>query len=290
MGLLELQSRVPCSEMRLHVRCPAKVNLFLSVGPRDDSGYHPIHTIFQAVGLCDDLFIEPTDGDPEFDCNWPWIDEDNSVCKALKLVSEIATVPPLRIELIKHIPIEAGLGGGSSDAAGLLRGVERLCGATSGVELQTVALAVGADVPFFLRGGRALGRGYGQKLTPMADGFREWYLLAKPDIGCSTAEMYAKLDEHPRTWLEYPDEDAGFYNDFEAVAPEESIELIARLKRLGALDATLCGSGSAVFGKFASEPLAEVACERLCEDFDGQAWVVPTLSRQESLDISVETD
>jgi hypothetical protein len=126
--------------MRLHVRCPAKVNLFLSVGPKDETGYHPLHTIFQAIGLCDDLYLTPTDDETTLDCNWPWLPEQNSVSKALSLVSEIATVPPLKIELVKHIPMQSGLGGGSSDAAGLLRGIQKLTGVGSEAELKSVAL------------------------------------------------------------------------------------------------------------------------------------------------------
>lgn len=274
--------------VRLHVRCPAKVNLFLSVGPRDGTGYHPIHTIFQAIGLCDDLFLTPVDEETTFDCNWPWVPDDNSVRQALKLVSEIATVPHLSIELVKRIPTQSGLGGGSSDAAGLLRGVQKLTGVGSEAELRSVALAVGADVPFFMSGGRALGRGYGQRLTVLQDEPREWLLVAKPDIGCPTAEMYAKLDEMDYAWQEFPEDETLLYNDFEKVAPAECVELIDQLCRLGAKDAGLSGSGSAVFARFESEPLAEIACERLMEEFDGHAWVVPTLTRRESLEITVE--
>jgi len=272
--------------MILHVRCPAKVNLFLSVGKKDQRGYHPIRTVFQAVGLCDDLYITPTTGETELISNWPWLGTDNTVWKALKLASEIANVPPLEIRLVKHIPSESGLGGGSSDAAGLLRGIKKLTGVGSEAELMTVALAVGADVPFFLTGGLARGEGYGQKLTPLPDRPREWLLIARPEVSCSTKEMYGLLDEKEFEWNEFPDEDL-LYNDFERVAPCECIELIERVQRLGARDAGLTGSGSAVFGRFDAEPMAEIACERLLEDFEGHGYVVPTLSREESLDIAV---
>jgi 4-diphosphocytidyl-2-C-methyl-D-erythritol kinase len=275
--------------MRLHVRCPAKVNLFLSVGKKDLRGYHPIRTVFQAVGLCDELFIGTTDDESSLTCNWPWLGTDNTVWTALKLATEIAQVPSMEVALVKHIPAESGLGGGSSDAAGILRAVKKMAGVGSEAELLTVALAVGADVPFFLTGGRAMGEGYGQKLTPLSDAPREWLLIAKPDIGCSTSEMYAKLDALDYEWRDFPADDK-LYNDFERVAPCECLELIEWVCRLGARDAGLTGSGSAVFGRFESEPLAEVACERLLEEFEGHGWVVPTLGRRESLDISVQTD
>ena len=274
--------------MRVHVRCPAKVNLFLSVGKKDARGYHPIRTIFQTVGLCDDLYIGTTPDESSLTCNWPWLGESNTVWKALKLASEIARVPTMEIALVKHIPSESGLGGGSSDAAGLLRAIKKMTGVGSEAELLTVALAVGADVPFFLTGGRAKAEGYGQKLNPLPDENREWLLIAKPEMNCSTTEMYAKLDALDYEWRDFPSDDK-LYNDFERVAPEECLELKDRLCRLDARDAALTGSGSAVFGRFDSEPLAEVACERLLEDFEGHAWVVPTLSRQESLDLAVQS-
>ena len=275
--------------MRLHVRCPAKVNLFLSVGKKDARGYHPIRTIFQAVGLCDELYIGTTPEETSLTCNWPWLGSDNTVWKAMNLASEIAHIPPVEVALVKHIPAESGLGGGSSDAAGMLRAIQKMTGVGSEAELRSVALAVGSDVPFFLLGGRAKAEGYGEKLTPLPDQQREWLLIAKPEENCSTKEMYAKLDAFDYEWKDFPDDD-NLYNDFERVAPCECLELMETLQKLGAKDAGLSGSGSAVFGRFEDEPLAEVACERLLEDFEGHAWVVPTLSRQESLDIAVQTD
>ena len=275
--------------MRLHVRCPAKVNLFLSVGKKDERGYHPIRTLFQTVGLEDELFIESTYGIPEISFNWPWIPETNTVSKALSLVSEIATVPRLKIDVIKRIPTESGLGGGSSDAGGLLRAIQKLTGVGSEAEMRSVAIAIGADVPFFLAGGFAKGEGYGETLTTLPDNPREWLLIAKPEVNCSTAEMYAKLDALDYEWKEFP-EDGKLYNDFERVAPCECLELIEQLCKVGAKDAGLSGSGSAVFGRFESEPLAEIACERLLDDFEGHAWVVPTLTRRESLDTVQQPD
>ena len=99
------------------VRCPAKVNLFLSVGGRDESGLHSLRTIYQAVGVYDELLVEEA-GEESFECDWPQLPSDNTVTKALRLLRELVPLPPLRISLTKRIPAEAGLGGGSSDAAG----------------------------------------------------------------------------------------------------------------------------------------------------------------------------
>jgi len=140
------------------------------------------------------------------------------------------------------------------------------------------------------QGGRVLGR----RLNT-SDTFvlfcqpREWLLIAKPEVGCPTSEMYSKLDALDYEWRDFPT-DGKLYNDFERVAPCECLELIEQLCRLGAKDAGLSGSGSAVFGRFAAEPLAEVAYEQLMEDFEGHAWVVPTLTRRESQEIVVQPD
>jgi 4-diphosphocytidyl-2-C-methyl-D-erythritol kinase len=265
------------------------VNFFLSVGKKDARGMHPVRSVFQAVGLCDELFIGTTEKETSLTCNWPWLGKKNTVWRALKLVSEIAQIPNMEVALVKHIPAQSGLGGGSSDAAGLLRAVDKMTGIGGQAELKAVAFAVGADVPFFLTGGRAKATGYGQKIMPLPEREREWLLVAKPEVSCSTAEMYAKLDALDYEWRDFPEDDNVLYNDFERVAPAECLELIERLCNLDARDAGLSGSGSAVFGRFDSEPLAEIACERLMDDFEGHAWVVPTLSRQESLDISVQT-
>src|SRR5256885_14356896 len=101
------------------ILCPAKINEFLSVGPRDERGYHPIRTIFQAISLFDELTITEAEED-SFACNID-LPERNTLTKALSLVKEFVDVPPLAITLKKEIPTGAGLGGGSSDAAGLLR-------------------------------------------------------------------------------------------------------------------------------------------------------------------------
>lgn len=249
--------------MSLLVCCPAKVNLFLSVGPKDKRGYHPIRTIFQAVDLCDNLYIEEADRDG-FECDWP-LPEPNTVTKAWGLLKEFAHLPPLRVRLEKRIPAESGLGGGSSDAAGFLRSINGFLAHPLPAEsLFEIACAVGADVPFFLAGGAALGEGYGEKLTPLAARPERWFVLAKPDIGCSTAEMYARLDAlGSRPFLGFPSDARtnvkAFGNDFELVAPAECLALISFLNACQCSSAGLTGSGSAVFGVFPSRKAADEA-------------------------------
>ena len=266
------------------VRCPAKVNLFLSVGPRDEGGLHPLRTVYQAVGLYDELLVEEA-GEDSFECDWPQLPADNTVTKALRLLRELVPLPPLRISLTKRIPAEAGLGGGSSDAAGMIRATRKMmpehCSERFAHE---VAAAVGADVPFFLVGGRAKGTGYGEIVEPLPDRDRRWLLIVKPEEGVATGSAYAALDGGVQVLRPAPQltdwGDLELHNDFERVAPCVCRELSDKMLELGADGALLCGSGSAVFGVFGSESEAMKAQDDMQAD---RSWVAPTLNREESL-------
>jgi 4-diphosphocytidyl-2-C-methyl-D-erythritol kinase len=262
------------------VRCPAKVNAFLSVGPRDARGYHPVRAVYQAVGLFDELLVEKAERD-EVVCDWPDLPAENTMTKALRFLREQANLPPLRLALRKGIPSQAGLGGGSSDAAGVIRAAMRMLPEQVGGQFAfEVALAVGADVPFFLVGGRARATGYGEKLEPLEDVARSWLLIVKPRESVSTAEAYAALDGERYEWREFGE---GLYNDFERVAPCVCGEIAERMQVHGALGALLCGSGSAVFGVFGTEAAANLARARMSDEGFTDSWVAPTLTREESL-------
>lgn len=267
----------------IEIACPAKVNLFLSVGPPDDSGMHPIRTVFQAISLFDTLRIERTLGRTTIEFEGEAVPDENTLAKTLRLLAEVAELPPLNLTVIKRIPSEAGLGGASSDAAGLLRAVPLLTHSrASEFELREIARAVGADVPFFLLGGRAKAEGYGDRLTPLEDPIPFWLVVAHPEARCSTKEAYARLDEVQRPWRTFPLADE-LHNDFELVAPKESLSLKQRLLDLNATGALLCGSGSAVFGVFPSEPSAEMARRAIAPEVGGKAWVCRSLTRMESI-------
>lgn len=271
--------------MRVTVPCPAKVNLFLAVGKPDARGYHPLRTIFQAVGLYDTLTLDD-EAEPGFFCHGMELPAENTVTKTLRMLSEYALIPPLRIELEKQIPHEAGLGGGSSDAAGLMRGIRPfLVAPIAEGFLRDIAIAVGADVPFFLVGGRARATGYGEILEPLPDAPEAWYLIVKPSEGVPTGPAFRALDAMDYSWRDFPIDDT-LYNDFERVAPCVCGELCERLVVHGARDAALTGSGSAVFGRFKSQAEAEAAQVKLDREVDLPSWVVPTLSRRQSLTFS----
>lgn len=275
--------------MRVRTLCPAKVNLFLSVGPIDGRGYHPIRTVFQAVSLFDELVLEPSDDGDRVVCDWDGLPEENTVSRVLRLLREIAPVPPLRVGLRKRIPAQAGLGGGSSDAAGVLRCAPRFSPVpVPARELFEVARAVGADVPFFLTGGRARAEGYGELLQPMPDPPERPILVVLPPCGVSTREAYRLLDCRPRALAPWPEAELGS-NDFEEVAPLDCAAAKSALLAAGAEGALLCGSGSAVFGVFRSREGRDRARALLESAYTGwRCWTAHFLSRAASLRLDVE--
>ena len=174
--------------------------------------------------------------------------EDNTVTRALRRVREIAVLPDLGLKLAKRIPAMAGLGGGSSDAAGLLRIVRAICPNIPKHEFEAVARSIGADVPFFLTGGRARGSGYGDVIEPLPDLPERWLVLTWPNEGCGTASMYARLDQDRRAGAEWKPRPGWIENDFHLVAPPPCLELIEALAGHGLFPVGLSGSGSAAFG------------------------------------------
>lgn len=263
--------------MTVVARCPAKVNLFLAVGPPDATGYHPLRTVFQAVSLYETVRVTTSTVD-SFACHGAVLEEDNTVTKAWRLTREYVDLPKLRVELEKGLPSQAGLGGGSSDAAGFLRCAMTLTrGQFDMKSAHEVACAVGADVPFFLVGGMARGEGYGDCLSPMPDSPVRHLAIVKPEAGVPTSQAYARLDTRPREWRPFPEDPWTLYNDFELVMPPSCRDLKSRLIEEGAEQALLCGSGSAVFGLFAGESEAQAVASLL----GGMAC--RTLTRKESL-------
>lgn len=252
--------------MSVKILCPAKLNLFLAVGPIDHRKYHPIRSIFQAISLYDELELTPSN-ELTFECNDARVPEENTVTKACRLLMEVVDFPPVHAKLTKRIPSEAGLGGGSSDAAGVLRASKQLMTMAMPLyEQKAIAKAIGADVTFFLTGGRAKVEGYGAQVTKVdSPNPPEWYVVAQPEDRCSTAEAYARLDSLSYDFLAFPEKDI-LYNDFERAAPCGSLELMERLLVHGAKDSGLTGSGSAVFGRYASEDAATSAARKLQDE------------------------
>lgn len=186
----------------VHVRAPGKLNLFLRVGALRPDGYHHVATAYQAVSLYEDLLAWPDD---EFSVSFSGsidtsalpADDSNLAIRAAKLLAEEAGVTAgARLEIVKHVPIAGGMGGGSADAAAALLACDALWGTDLPREtLLRVAAKLGADVPFAFAGGTAVGTGRGDRLSPaLGTGTFHW-VLAFADFGLSTPEVYRKLDE-----------------------------------------------------------------------------------------------
>jgi len=272
------------------VRAHAKINLDLRVlGPRAD-GYHELRTVFQSIALHDVIECVSRDGPLAIECEAAGVplDGSNLVWRAAEaLWRAMRRRTPVRdtvIRLRKNIPLQAGLGGGSADAAATLMALARLWNVpVRPAQLTDVAATLGADVPFFLSGGTALGLGRGDEVYPLADLPRHWIVLLVPGFGVSTADAYSWYDSErdlsrgprepqhvPGPW---PSRAAQMINDLEAPIARhhpEIDQMRTALRRAGALAAAMSGSGSAVFGLFQKRADALAAVEGL----SGSGWRV----------------
>ena len=235
------------------IRAYAKVNIGLDiVGIRGD-GYHLLDMVMQTVDLYDEITITPReDGRVVISCDVPEVPTDgrNLAVKAFRALIPDGDPRGVDISIKKNIPSQAGLGGGSSDAAATLIAVNEIydLGKTE-EELEKTGAELGADVPFFIRGGCQRCRGIGEILSPAQDDHGDWFIIVKPDEGASTKEVYAAYDK-----LEYkPD----LPNVLEAVTTQMVPEIAEIKKALlagGAVYASMTGSGTAVYGIFHEKP------------------------------------
>jgi len=263
------------------VLAPAKVNLFLRVLGKRADGFHELETIFQEIGLADELTVESA---PEIAmrCSEPRIptDDRNLVMRAAKLMHEQFNAPPVHVTLWKRIPFGGGLGGGSSDAAAMLRLLSSWCVVPPSIEeVATAALKLGSDVPFFLERGRAYARGRGEVLTALDESASIPLLLLFPNRRVSTPMAFRVLADHRKGEPEREEwgvkraaEIVGtsswgeLVNDLESAVDELLPELAQSKKILidnGALHALMTGSGSTVFGIFESVAARDAARDRM---------------------------
>ena len=273
-------------------RAHAKINLDLRVlGMRPD-GFHELRTVFQAISLHDTVTCIPRPGPFALECETAGVplDSTNLVWRAAAaLWRSLRRDGPLRdmaVRLDKRIPLQAGLGGGSADAAATLIGLARSWRVpVRPSQLTDVAAVLGADVPFFLAGGTALGLGRGDEIYPLADLPRHWVVLLIPGFGVSTADAYGWYDNErdmartqparepqhvPGPW---PSRAAQMINDLEAPIARhhpEIDQMKAALRRAGALAAAMTGSGSTVFGLFQKR----LEAVRAVEGLSGSGWRV----------------
>ena len=263
----------------------AKLNLTLDILGKRPDGYHEMQMVMQTVSLHDDVTVALTDG-KGITCRVDGAalpcDERNLAVKAARAFCEAMDYGGgIDIALIKRIPSEAGMAGGSADAAAVLRALRELVSPTLTDErLEQISASVGSDVPFCIRGGTQLAEGRGEALTVLSPAPRCFAAVCKPDFPISTPALFARVDgvaitDRPDTdamlaAIEHGNADALYENVsnvFEQVLPETQRERIEEIKRTlaenGALCAAMTGSGSAVFGLFREEDACRSACRAL---------------------------
>jgi 4-diphosphocytidyl-2-C-methyl-D-erythritol kinase len=259
---------------------PAKVNLSLEVKKPGTEGLHPLRSLVQAVEWCDRLVVEVAESEDQMTVVGADLTSgrENLVWRGMTAVVDETDRPPLQITLAKEIPVSAGLGGGSSDAAAAISAVSSLCGVGKDVPVE-VAASVGADVPFFLRGGTAMMEGFGEKLTilPPLRGFS--LVVVVPPYGLATVDVYRRWDE-----LDFPEGDdfphrdlppalRDFHplrNDLTAAALDIRPELgdwMSDLRHSWDRWVAMSGSGPAVFGYFCDDDEAESAVTSIPGEF-----------------------
>lgn len=273
-------------------RAYAKINLSLDVTGKRPNGYHDVRMVMQTVNIYDTLTFEKTDTDITIDVGGSPlpVDGDNLIYKAAKAVMDKCGISEgVSISLDKHIPIAAGMAGGSSDAAATLRGVNRLfeCGLTYD-ELRELGVKIGADVPYCVEGGTVLAEGIGEALTALSELPGYIIAVAKPKRGVSTGNIYKSLDEIFDT-ITHPDVDAmvnvintsqdlSFTEYLGNVLEYVTIPLcpeIDEIKKIfnesGSAGTLMTGSGPTVFAFFKNKEKATGAIEKiratgLCRD------------------------
>ncbi len=270
----------------MQVLAPAKVNLSLRVVRRRDDGFHEIDTLMTPVSLADELALEPgiAGSGIVFECDDRSLPDgdDNLVVKAARSFFEKTGIPSdVRIRLTKKIPHGAGLGGGSSDAASTLMGLNQLFqSGLSSEAMAPLAATIGSDIPFFLGGSAAVCRGRGEIVTPEKLQQRLHLLLLKPDFGVATPEAY-------RNWAgsrELPGYDYGpqifagsaFFNDLERPVFQkfpflaEMKDWLCRQREVGA--ALMSGSGSTMMAVLEEEGQGNQLAERAKAELDPKLW------------------
>ena len=276
------------------MKAHAKINVGLRIGGVRADGFHEIWSILQEIELCDeitlreapDLLLSVSGGPPDLPA-----DENNLCLKAARLLkAEFKLQRGAHIHLQKKVPMGAGLGGGSSDAAAVLKGLNLLWNLGLEVEeLLRLSAQLGSDVPFFVLGGSCVAQGRGERLTPITPLIQDPLLLLTPGIAISTAWAYKNITNYSLTqgWQNINLVDLKkeafseiLPNDFEPLVFKHHPVLWAlkdQLRRAGAYYASLSGSGSSLYGVFHSEENAHRACESI--QMEGQKYL---LNRREA--------
>ncbi len=269
----------------MRIKSLSKVNYTLEVGPKREDGFHSLESIVQTLDLCDYIDIETTNKGISISCSDKSIPTDcrNTVYKACQLfLSEFNIDKGINVFIEKNIPSQAGLGGGSGNASGILLALNEIFETNLSKEaLVNMSAKIGSDCPLFIYGGTTLMTGRGEIVKPLQPFPKMYFLIIKPDWTVSTKEAYGELDKRVNIISneftkklvalqknkELTKELLCSYmtNDFEILNKLEIFDLKMALINVGAKGALLCGSGSCVFGVFFEENERDRAEEKLRE-------------------------
>ena len=283
----------------IEVKAYAKINLSLDiVGVRED-GYHTVDMVMQSVSLGDRVKVALNEtGEISLRCSKPHIPVDmrNTAYKAARYFLDATGLPyGADIEIEKIVPDQAGMGGGSADAAAVLRALNRLCGEELGeaplntAELLYIGMRIGADVPFCILNGTQRCGGVGEVMIPLRDMPNCGLVVVKPDVSVSTPEAYRMCDTKPNSGVRYTPAmvaavgngdvravSAHLGNRFDDALQIPQVQVIKKaLLESGAMNAVMTGSGSAVFGIYENEAAAERAAAALDKDLGAVFTAVP---------------
>ena len=286
--------------MHLTVFAPAKINLFLDITGKRSDGYHIINTVMQSVTLYDDVTVGTENdnqiniwcSDPEIPC-----DQTNTAYKAVAEFFKYSNIPQtgISVKIKKRIPSQAGMAGGSTDAAAVLIALNEMFDTHFDKNrLAELAEKIGSDVPFCIYGGTMAAGGIGTILSPLPDIPKCYILIVKPEIKISTHTAYEQSDRLGYSRYKSSDKvidgicngnlrlmGQGMYNKFEEVSNLTEISKIKKImKNHGAVGSCLTGSGSAVFGIFESRSTAESCSLLLSGDYDDIYITEPTSDGQ----------
>lgn len=271
----------------LTLDAPAKINLTLDILGKRPDGYHDLQMVMQSISLCDTVAVETAPGSGEIAVSTQGAElpsgPENLAWKAAQKFLDDAGLQNIsvKVHLDKRIPMQAGMAGGSADAAAVLRGLRTLvCPEFPDERLEIVGAQVGSDVPFCVRGGTALAEGRGERLTNLNAMPHCWIVVCKPEFGLSTPELFGRV--HTDVLQKRPDTagviaalrhgdlsmlSAQLCNVFEEVLlPQERQEIVSieeEMRRGGALNALMTGSGPTVFGLFTERDDADNTVQML---------------------------
>lgn len=269
----------------LIIKSYAKFNPFLSVGSSRPDGYHEVRTVLSILELHDVIKITLSEK-TEIICDIPGLNSsDNLIHKSLMFLEEYIHVPPLKIEIQKNIPVQAGLGGGSSNAGAFLFAINTLLNFPLEVkDLLNIGSSVGADVPFFvLRVPTAKAECIGEKVHPIEKLKKTNVVVAKPEIGVETKDAYHAIDKLNKIHLkQFPKDLSIWQNDFDMIAPDDSKRIMRKMRELGSKNVILCGSGSAVIAEFNSDADSKEAYKKLAPEVSF-CWVGKTVNSVEEI-------